>query len=273
MNVRRILLWLFVLFFPLPMAAGAAWFSLQEWAPNWRAADWTSAGIAPDPARHREAIVQVYAARTGRWKSIFAVHSWIALKPVNAKQFTRYEVVGWGSPVRRDNYPVDGRWYGNEPHVVYELRGAEAEALIPKIEKAVAAYPYARRGDYQTWPGPNSNSFVAGIARAVPGFDPRLPAVAVGKDFLGDGLRLAAPPSKTGWQVSLFGALGFTLARAEGLEINILGLVAGINPLDLSITVPSFGRIGLQAMAAPNEAAAISTTAPSCRTCDSAARE
>lgn len=249
--------WLFVLFFPLPLAAGAAFFALQGivyegWAANYRTADWSSAGIAPDPVADREAIVQVYAARAGRWKSIFAVHSWIVLKREGARDFSRFDVVGWGAPVRRDGYPVDGRWYGNEPDIIYELRGAAAQALIPKIEAAVADYPYAARGDYRIWPGPNSNSFVAGVARAVPGFDPHLPKVAMGKDFLGSGVTLSHPPSKSGVQLSLFGALGVTLARVEGLEVNVLGLVAGINPFDLSITLPSFGRIGLRDALIPN---------------------
>ena len=56
-------------------------------------------------------------ARTGAWKGIFAVHSWIVFKRANARDWTRYDVVGWGNPVRTNDWPPDGRWYGNTPVV------------------------------------------------------------------------------------------------------------------------------------------------------------
>ena len=54
-------------------------------------------GQAPDPAAAREAVIQVYAARTVGWRGFFAVHTWISVKPRNADAYTRYEVIGWGS--------------------------------------------------------------------------------------------------------------------------------------------------------------------------------
>ena len=50
-----------------------------------------------------------------------------------------YDVVGWGEPVRVNNWPVDGRWYGNKPVMLADVSGAEAENLIPRIEKTVKA--------------------------------------------------------------------------------------------------------------------------------------
>ena len=61
------------------------------------------------------ALVYVYAARTGRWKGIFAHHSWIVVKEKNAARYTRYDKVGWGRPVRTDGWPPDGRWFSNPP--------------------------------------------------------------------------------------------------------------------------------------------------------------
>ena len=61
----------------------------------------TSAGaalagaLAPDPATTQEAVVQVYGARTMGVKGIFGVHTWVAVKPTEAKQWTVYEVIGW----------------------------------------------------------------------------------------------------------------------------------------------------------------------------------
>ena len=82
--------------------------------------------------------------------------------------YNRYEVVGWGSPVRHNNYPPDGRWYSNPPQLVHELRGADGQKLIPKLADAIDSYPWQDYGTYQVWPGPNSNTFVAHVLREVP---------------------------------------------------------------------------------------------------------
>lgn len=253
--MKRLLVWLFVLFFPLPLATGGVWFAAQGWPQSWRTADWSSAGIAPDPARDNEAIVQVYTARAASWHGIFAVHSWILVKPEKASTYNRYEVTGWGRPLHRNRHVPDGRWSGNTPHVIYDLRGEKAAHLIPKIEAAIRAYPYSARGSYRMWPGPNSNSFTAAIARAVPGFDPVLPPVALGKDYVGNGIYLVQAPSGTGWQLSLAGIAGLTLARQEGLEVNLFGLVGGLNPLAASLSLPSLGRVDLAALASAAKAA------------------
>jgi hypothetical protein len=36
-----------------------------------------------------EALIRVYAARTVRWRGIFAVHSWIVVKERGASHYTR----------------------------------------------------------------------------------------------------------------------------------------------------------------------------------------
>jgi hypothetical protein len=55
----------------------------------------------------------------------------------------------------------------------------------------------------------------------------------------------AATPSGTGYQMSLLGLLGLSLSRDEGLELNLLGLTLGIDPMDVAIKLPGVGRIGL----------------------------
>lgn len=238
-----------VAFFVLiPTAAAAAYFYAQGWPGSWSQADWSSTRTAPDPLQDREAIIQVYAARAGRWKGVFSVHSWIALKPKDARSFTRYDVVGWGRPVRRNGWPIDGKWYSNPPHVILELRGEDAERLIPQVHEAVDRYPYNGRGGYTVWPGPNSNSFIAWIARQVPGLGLEMPATAVGKDFIGGGLAWAPTPSGTGFQVSLGGYVGAAIAVKEGLEIHVLGATVGIDPQDLGIKLPGFGLVSARRM-------------------------
>jgi len=64
-------------------------------ARDYRTANRDSAKIAPDPKQTPEAVVQVYAARALDWRGIFAVHTWIAIKPENAATYTVHQVVGW----------------------------------------------------------------------------------------------------------------------------------------------------------------------------------
>jgi hypothetical protein len=216
---------------------------------HWSQARWDSSGLAPDPATTPEPVVQVYAARAWGWKGVFAVHSWITTKRANAPTFERYEVVGWGvrrgaPAVRRNMREIDGRWAGNEPRLLLDRRGPEVEALIDQIEAAIMSYPYP--DEYRTWPGPNSNTFVAHIARTVPALGLELPPTAIGKDYLSNGSIVARTPSGTGVQVSLLGLLGLSLGRDEGLEVNLLGLTFGVDPLDVAIKLPGIGQFGLR---------------------------
>ena len=110
-----------------------------------------------------------------------------------------------------------------------------------KIALAIADYPY--KDTYTLWPGPNSNTFVAHIARQVPELRLELPTTAIGKDYLNNGDLVGPAPSGTGWQVSLFGLLGLTLAQTEGLEANILTANFGIDLSPLALKLPGIGRL------------------------------
>ena len=99
--LRRFLLALLVLIL-MPLGAHAAWWMAHDHPASWSAARWSSTGMLPAAKALPEAQVLVFAARTGRWKGIFAHHSWIVLKPAGATDYIRYDKVGWGSPVRRN---------------------------------------------------------------------------------------------------------------------------------------------------------------------------
>ncbi len=244
--VARLAFLLFLGLTVVPLAVHAGVYRMvHPWPASWRAADWSSAGTLPSAQANEAAFVGVYAARAGRWRGIFAVHSWIVVKPAGADRYTRYDVVGWGTPVRRDAYPADGRWYGNDPEQVVAIEGIEAERLVARIETVVANYPYARRGDYRIWPGPNSNSFVAHVLRAVPEIGAQLPPEALGRDFPTDGAWLTPTPSGTGIRLTLGGYLGLTLAWVEGLQVNVLGAVTGLDFRRPAILLPGFGRLGM----------------------------
>ena len=94
---------------------------------DWRDATREPAGIAPYPRNIREAIVQVYAARTFSWMGAFAVHTWIAIKPKNAQSYETTEVLGWGSDesyiVTNNVVNPDRYWFGSKPTLIKELIG------------------------------------------------------------------------------------------------------------------------------------------------------
>lgn len=211
----------------------------------WHQASMEPTGQAPDPGSEPRAVVQVYAAPAFAWRGIFAAHTWIVTKRAGAPAYTRHDVVGWGGgdTVKVNWAAPDAQWYGKRPVVILDRRGPEAEALVDAIEAAVADYPW--RHTYRTWPGPNSNTFTAFVARRVPELRLDLPANAIGKDFVPVSRLVGAAPSGTGLQVSLLGLLGLTLAVEEGIEVNLLGLSLGLDPLDPALRLPGVGRLGL----------------------------
>jgi uncharacterized protein DUF3750 len=227
-------------------------------ARDWRTASREPVGLAPDPATTPEPLIQVYAARAIGWRGWFGVHTWVAVKP-EGKGYVVYEVIGWrlyssDTAVVIRNRPPDGRWFGAEPELIAERRGAGVSALIERIDKAAREYPWP--GEYKVWPGPNSNTFTAWILRAVPELAADLPPTAVGKDYSGDRL-ITTAPSGSGVQLSLFGLLGLTASAVEGLEVNVLGLTFGVNPFDPAVKLPVVGRLGpARAIAASPSAAA-----------------
>jgi len=203
-----------------------------------------AADLAPDPAQVREPVVQVYGARTKGAKGLFGVHTWVAVKPTDAREWTVYEVIGWrlrysDSALVVRNRDPDAQWFGSEPELYADKRGAGVDDLIRRIDQAAKSYPYA--GEYTLWPGPNSNTFTAWIGRAVPEIGIDLPATAIGKDFIGSSI-FSRAPSGRGVQVSLGGLLGLSASGVEGLELNILSLNFGIS--GSGIKLPLIGRIG-----------------------------
>ena len=153
---------------------------------DWRQASREPAGIAPAPDRTPEAVIQVYGADAWGWRGWFAIHTWIAVKPSLADQYTVFEVIGWrersGLPVLRvaKDYP-DRFWFGARPEVLLDKRGEGVDELIVQIEQAAANYPW--REQYRIFPGPNSNTFPAWVAEQVPGLELELPWRAIGSGW------------------------------------------------------------------------------------------
>lgn len=240
----RIALLAFAALFLVPVAVSAALYWLRA-GGDWRLADRSSAGLLPPPEARPGAVVRIFSARTVSWRGIVATHSWIVIKDRDARAYRRFDYTAWGQPIWIDRFVPDGRWFGNVPDVVFAADGVEAESMLPRIREAVARYRYDRPGDYVVWPGPNSNTFVAAVMAAVPEIRASLPTTAIGKDFPYDGRWFGWTPSGTGIRVNLGGYAGLTLGWVEGLELNLLGGVVGLDLRRPGVKLPALGRLGV----------------------------
>nr|WP_251977465.1 DUF3750 domain-containing protein [Salinicola sp. S1-1-2] len=230
----------------LVLLLGPAYMLASQQVPfhaDWQTANRDSSGLAPDPDRVREAVVQVYAARTFEWRGAFGVHTWIATKAAGASRYRVYQVLSWRRPTVESGYaPPDRQWYGNSPTLLADIRGEPAARAIDTIEDVVPQYPEADR--YRIWPGPNSNTFIAWVVRQVPELSVDFPPNALGKDYLPDGI-VARAPSHTGYQLSFGGLLGVMVALDEGIEFDLLGLTVGVDFQSPALKLPGIGRVGM----------------------------
>lgn len=236
-----------VLFYLLPAGCMFAQHKVTNANQSWWELRRDSSEQAP-PAETDEAVIQVYAARAARWRGSFGVHTWIATKRRSENHYTRMEVIGysvfWGhDAVRIRRGSPDSYWFGNRPYLLRDIRGEQkVEAMIDRLHDAANAYPYNHT--YRVWPGPNSNTFTAFLARAVPELRLELPSTAIGKDYVQWNQVISKSPSATGALLSLKGYGGVLVGIEEGLELNVLGLTAGIDLYPPAIKLPGVGRIG-----------------------------
>lgn len=219
---------------------------MDDRVSNWKTADRSSAGLLPPPATNDSAVVRIFSARTVRWRGIVATHSWIVVKERGAATYSRFDYTAWGKPIWVDRFVPDGRWFGRTPAIVFAADGPVAERMIFRIYDAIRTFPYPNVGDYRAWPGPNSNTFVAAIMSAVPEMFATLPPTAIGKDFPFDHRWIGPSPSRTGIRISLGGYAGFTLGWVEGIELNLLNAIAGLDLRRPALKLPGLGRLGLK---------------------------
>ena len=238
------LVFLLLFFVPIAVSAGR-YFCFGEGRGNWQTADRSSAGLLPPADAHPDAMIRVFAARTVRWRSIFAVHTWIVVKDKAATNYSRYDYTAWGDPIRSNGFAADGRWFGALPETIVAVDGKQAEIFIPKIRRVIETYRFRAYGDYRAWPGPNSNTFVQAALDSVPELGGVLPPTAIGKDFPYDGRWFGVTPSGRGLFVSIAGYIGLTVGWIEGVEVNFLGAVLGIDVRRPAIKLSGIGRLGM----------------------------
>ncbi len=72
-----------------------------------------------------------------------------------------------------------------------------------------------------------------------------LPPDAVGRDYLPEGRLVALDADGRDLHVTLFGLIGLSAGIRSGIELHILGLVAGLDLTNPGIKIPGFGRLGV----------------------------
>ena len=134
----------------------------------------------------KEAVLLIYGAKAWGWRGWFAIHTWFAAKKTGESSYTVYEVIGWrqhrGLPALRIEKDLPDRyWYGSKPRLLNEHRGDGVDALIDTVDHAAQTYPWPNI--YKAFPGPNSNTFTAWVARQVPELKLTLPFTAIGSGY------------------------------------------------------------------------------------------
>ena len=224
-----------------------------------RAAGATPTGPRPAAcrrrARIREARVLVMSGRTGGWKGVFSVHSWVVLKPENAQELAALRRGRLGQS-GADQRLGAGRAAGTATSRRWcsTCAARTPPSAIPKIEAAVKAYqirqcrrlPHLARAEQQHLRRHGAARHPGG--RSDPAGRTRSAATSARCPMSG------LTDSRTGVEASLWGMLGVKLGWVEGVEMNFLGLVAGLDLRNPGVKLPGFGRIGLPQQTATRDA-------------------
>ncbi len=95
---RRVIILSLLAVFLIPLLARATLYPFEGGPRSWRDADWSSTRSLPPASAYPQARVLVLSGRTGGWKGVVAVHSWIVLKRANAPDWTPLRCRGLGQP-------------------------------------------------------------------------------------------------------------------------------------------------------------------------------
>ena len=99
MMKKTVVIFLLLVFAPIT-ASAARYFWLGDCRGNWKTEDRSSAGLLLPATERADALIRIFAARMVRWRSIFAVHTWIVVKEKGASRYSRYDYTASGEPIR-----------------------------------------------------------------------------------------------------------------------------------------------------------------------------
>lgn len=175
------------------------------------------------------------------WYKGLAHHAWIDIHKAGDPKWLRIECAGrlFGvlfSDLDAEEAHLDHRFDGHTVHLLGWLDGEAAHRAAEAIEARAHELDEFYGENYRVWPGPNSNTFVAEVARAAPDlgfvFDPN----CIGKDYPG-WVDVGLTASKTGLRLDTV-PIGVAVGLREGVEVHVLGLTAGISLDPPGISLP-----------------------------------
>ncbi len=214
------------------------------------------AGMPPstlpaDPA-YLVTVKTVRIPSTEPWVSRFASHTWFDLKNGAETNWGRVEILAADSGVMMYKIPAsearaDERWT-NRVSVIGMVEGDAAQQMIPQL--LALAKNYADKANYYAWPGPNSNTFVARLARELPGLHLQFNHNAAGKDYT-PWFHAGPSVTGTGWQADTW-LLGLQAGWRDGLQFHFLQLTFGISLFPPALDLPILPRIGWPALPPQN---------------------
>lgn len=237
-----------MLFFLLIIGLGISYFKV-DFSQDIRTTEQKSAQLAPHPDKERLPIVQVYEAREYKWKGLITTHSWIAVKPSFAREYTVYQINRFLAPQNKGSVleikqgVPDQFWFGNKPKVICEVKGQKAASVIRKIKQIAQFYPYKTK--YEFFPGPNANTFTSYVLNECNELQGDLSPLALGKDYHESTLSFERTPSDTGYKISFKGVCTVQIAKEEGVCVSFGGLTFGYNANQKEIYLPLVGVINL----------------------------
>ena len=179
-----------------------------------------------------------------------------------SSRFTRSTAGDCGAratPSAVDHRPPDSRWFGNRPDLIAERRGEGVDELITRIEQAVETLPL--RGYVSRLARPELEHVRraraarrTGVARR--SCRRRRSARTTSARRSSRGRRAARAHSSTCSACSALSA-----GVEEGVELNVLGLTFGVDPLDLVVEAAVGGprSVGREPVPAAPAAAAEET--------------
>lgn len=176
------------------------------------------------------------------WYSRFASHSFVEYRESPSSAWRRLEIVNKDSGIVHEEISqaeatATTRW-GNPVHLVSQSK-VDGPLVVRKMEKIAKNYDDSL---YRPWPGPNSNTFTTEIIREVNGVTGMLEHNGVGKDH---GLYFGPTTGGTGLEIQAT-YLGVEAGLREGVQLNLLGLTAGVGIWPPSLKVPFLPQFPLR---------------------------
>ena len=168
------------------------------------------------------------------WYSRFASHSFVDYRETPSSPWRRLEIANKSSGIVHEEISSEEaeateRW-GNPIHLVSQSK-TDGVKVARQMETIAKTYDDSL---YRPWLGPNSNTLTQRIMREVEGVSGTLEHNGVGKDY---GFYFGPTSSGTGLEVHAT-YLGLGMGLKEGVEVNLMGLTAGVGIWQPSIKIP-----------------------------------